>query len=189
MNYTARASDSHITATRAYLVLRGRKGRARTMKTAFCAALLCAGPLFAGPLTLQPGPTLSLPWAEHGRLSQVSGRAPVGWNTEAYVVPQRPGKNLVRYFDFSWRDFDYLDDDGSAGVRLYFYDREYPVARIAAGLVRQSWLYLTDRFQYKPSFKVPYILYNTYREFLETNVFEVQEGVLCGTSPQYRRMS
>lgn len=135
------------------------------------------------------GPTVSLPWAEHGRLSEVSGGAPIGWAQEAYVVPQRPGKNLVRYFDYHWRDFDYLEDDGSAGVRFYFYDREYAVARIAAGLVRESWRYLSDRFQYKPSFKVPYILYNTYREFLETNVFEVQEGVLGVTSPQDLKMS
>src|SRR6266568_2096764 len=92
----------------------------------------------AAPILL-PQPTLSLPWAEHGR--------------------------------------------------LYYYDREYPVARIAAGLVRESWRYLVDRFQYKPSVKVPYILYNTYREFLETNVFQVQEGVLGVTSPQDLRMS
>jgi hypothetical protein len=150
------------------------------------AALLAAGSAHA---LLPAGPRLSLPWAEHGRLSQVTGSAPVGWSQEAYVVPRRPGRNLVRYFDFNWRDFDYLDDDGSAGVRFYFYDREYPVARIAAGLVRESWRYLTDRFQYKPSIKVPYILYNTYREFLETNVFQVQEGVLGVTSPQDLRMS
>src|SRR5207245_1852541 len=73
--------------------------------------------------------------------------------------------------------------------RFYYYDREYPVARIAAGLVRQSWSYLTDRFNYKPSFKVPYILYNTYREFLETNIFQLQEGVLGVTSPQDLRMT
>src|SRR3954468_24418614 len=162
------------------------------MKRRILVLALLASPAFALPLanaTLQPGPTLSLPWAEHGRLSQVTGRAPVGWSTEAYVVPQRPGKNQVRYFEYNWRDFDFLDDDGSAGVRFYFYDREYPVARIAAGLVRDSWRYLTDRFQYKPSSKVPYILYNTYREFLETNVFQVQEGVLGVTSPQDLRMS
>src|SRR5436305_280851 len=87
---------------------------------------------------LPPMPTLSLPWAEHGRLSEVTGRSPVGWSQEAYVVPQRPGKNLVRYFDYHWRDYDYLDDDGSAGLRLYFYDREYPVARIAGCLLRES---------------------------------------------------
>ena len=161
------------------------------MKIAAVCALLAA-PAFAagaGPITLPPGPTLSLPWAEHGRLSQVTGRAPQGFTQEAYVIPRRPGRNLVRYFDYSWRDFDFLDDDGSAGVRFYYYDREYPVARIAAGLVRESWRYLVDRFQYKPSVKVPYILYNTYREFLETNVFQVQEGVLGVTSPQDLRMS
>ena len=153
---------------------------------------LLASPAFAldvASVRLQPGPTLSLPWAEHGRLSQVTGRTGTGWATEAYVVPQRPGKNQVRYFEYNWRDYDYLSEDGSAGLRLYFYDREYAVARIAGGLVRESWRYLTDRFQYKPSYKVPYILYNTYREFLETNVFAVQEGVLGVTSPQDLRMS
>jgi len=154
--------------------------------------LLSAAPAFAldlakGQLVSQP--TLSLPWTEHGRLSQVSGRSPLGLSQEAYVVPQRPGKNQVRYFDYHWRDHDFLSDDGSAGLRLYFYDREYAVARIAGGLIRESWRYLSDRFQYKPSFKVPYILYNTYREFLETNVFAVQEGVLGVTSPQDLRMS
>ena len=164
----------------------------RAMRLRLLLITLLSTPVYALGLTparLQPGPTLSLPWAEHGRLSEVTGRAPIGWSQEAYVVPQRPGRNLVRYFDYHWRDHDYLDDDGSAGLRLYFYDREYPVARIAGGLIRESWRYLSDRFQYKPSFKVPYILYNTYREFLETNVFAVQEGVLGVTSPQDLRMS
>ena len=140
------------------------------------------------------GPREDLPWHRHDALWQLTGKEWT-WNKEkpltqeAYVIPQRPGKNQVRYFDFHWRDHDFLEDDGSAGIRFYFYDREYPVARIAAGLVRQSWAYLTDRFNYKPSFKVPYILYNTYREFLETNVFEVQEGTLGVTSPQDLRMT
>src|SRR3954465_10887061 len=150
---------------------------------------LLSSPVFAAPFTLPPGPTLHLPWAEHGRLSEVSGRSPTGFRQEAYVVPQRPGKNQVRYFDYHWRDYDFLDEDGSAGLKLYFYDREYPVARIAASIIRDSWRYLVDRFQYKPSLRVPYILYNTYREFLETNVFEVQEGVLGVTSPQDLRMT
>jgi WD40-like Beta Propeller Repeat len=141
------------------------------------------------PITIPMGPTLNLPWAEHGRLSEVTGRSPLGWNQDAYVVPQRPGRNLVRYFGYDWRYFDYLEEDGSAGVRLYYYDREYPVARIAGGLIRETWRYLTDRFQYRPSFRVPYILYNTYREFLETNVFQVEEGTLGVTSPQDLRMT
>jgi hypothetical protein len=162
------------------------------MKLRLLFVALLSSPAFAlglAPARLTPGPTLSLPWAEHGRLSQVTGRSSVGWSSEAYVIPQRPGKNTVRYFEYNWRDYDYLSEDGSAGLRLYYYDREYAVARIAGALVRESWRYLTDRFQYKPSYKVPYILYNTYREFLETNLFAVQEGVLGVTSPQDLRMS
>src|SRR5258708_35184008 len=90
---------------------------------------------------LPPGPTLSLPWTEHGELTRLTGRSPLGFSQEAYVTPQRPGKNLVRYFDYHWRDFDYLDDHGSAVVRLYFYARTYRGARIAAGLGRDSWRY------------------------------------------------
>src|SRR5437762_1529185 len=140
------------------------------------------------------GPREDLPWHRHDALWSLTGKQWTSnkqkpWEQEAYVIPSRPGKNVVRYFDFHWRDFDFLEDDGSAGIRFYYYDREYPVARIAAGLVRQSWAYLSDRFNYKPSFKVPYILYNTYREFLETNVFDVQEGTLGVTSPQDLRMT
>ena len=171
---------------------------------ALCALLsgiLAAPPALAGvgagpdPLArrflLHAGPTLSLPWAEHGQLSRYSGSAyrDNAYPGEAYVVPRRPGQNQVRYFQFDWRDFDYLNEDGSAGIRLYFYEREYAVARIAAGLVRQSWNYLVDRFQYRPSSQVPYILYNSYREFLETNVFQVQEGTLGVTSPVDLRMT
>src|SRR5256885_620662 len=171
--------------------------RAAAALSALCA--LSALPARAAPpsfahLSLLGGPRENLPWTRHDPLTLLSGEdklvnKPKPWSQEAYVVPQRPGKNQVRYFDFKWRDYDYLDDDGSAGIRFYFYDREYPVARIAAGLVRQSWAYLSDRFNYKPSFKVPYVLYNTYREFLETNVFDVQEGTLGVTSPQDLRMT
>jgi len=157
--------------------------RAAAALSALCA--LSALPARAAPPS----------WTRHDPLTLLSGedllinKKDKPFTQEAYVVPQRPGKNQVRYFDFKWRDYDFLEEDGSAGIRFYFYDREYPVARIAAGLVRQSWAYLSDRFNYKPSFKVPYVLYNTYREFLETNVFDVQEGTLGVTSPQDLRMT
>ena len=172
--------------------------RAAAALSALCA--LSALPARAAPpsfahLSLLGGPRENLPWTRHDPLTLLSGedllinKKDKPFTQEAYVVPQRPGKNQVRYFDFKWRDYDFLEEDGSAGIRFYFYDREYPVARIAAGLVRQSWAYLSDRFNYKPSFKVPYVLYNTYREFLETNVFDVQEGTLGVTSPQDLRMT
>ena len=166
-------------------------------------ALVCvvaiAGPARAGGLLapqrhdfMVDGPRLDLPWSQRGLFNLnglTSQQSPDGFAQDVYVVPLRPGKNLVRYFDFQWLDFDYLDDDGSAGIRLYYYDREYKVARTAAGFVRQTWAYLSDRFQYKPSAKVPYILYNSYREFLQTNVFSVEEGTLGVTSPQDLRMT
>ncbi len=77
---------------------------------------------------LLDGPRLDLPWNERGAFSLgglASPQAPDAFAQDVYVVPQKPGKNQVRYFDFQWLDFDYLDDDGSAGIRLYYYDREY----------------------------------------------------------------
>src|SRR5262249_43711236 len=65
------------------------------------------------------GPREDLPWHRHDALWQLTG-SEFTWNKpkprkdekplsqEAYVTPQRPGKNLVRYFDFHWRDFDFL---------------------------------------------------------------------------------
>ena len=149
----------------------------------------------APQFNLMLGPRTALPWNSHTLFDQLApetGERPRRqdpFGLDVYVIPQRPGRNSPRYFDFQWRDHDYLDDDGSAGVRLYFYERELGVARIAAGLVRQSWKYLVDRFNYKPSTKVPYILYNSYREFLQTNVFQVEEGTLGVTSPQDLRMT
>ena len=62
----------------------------RSMSPRLLLFTLLSTPAFAlgvTPARLQPGPTLSLPWAEHGRLSQVTGRAPIGWSQEAYVIP------------------------------------------------------------------------------------------------------
>jgi hypothetical protein len=175
----------------------------RPVRLAALLSLLClgagearaAGVPAAPNFTLMGGPRTALPWTSHSLLDSVAPGAgaqpsredPFG--LDVYVIPQKPGRNSPRYFDFVWRDHDYLDDDGSAGVRFYFYERELPVARIAAGLVRQSWKYLVDRFNYRPSTKVPYILYNSYREFLQTNVFQVEEGTLGVTSPQDLRMT
>jgi hypothetical protein len=77
------------------------------MKFALAASLTAAlsfSAVAAPSFTLRPQPKLSLPWAEHGLMSQYSHPAPNGLNAEAYVVPQRPGKNQVRYFNYNWRD-------------------------------------------------------------------------------------
>ena len=108
---------------------------------------------------------------------------------QVLVVPQRPGRTNVRWYDFDWRRFDYLDDRGVGGVRFYFYEREREIAGIAAALVREQYEVLAKRFNYRPTQRVPYILYNSHREFENTNVFFVSEGVLGVTSPRDLRMA
>ena len=69
-------------------------------------------------------------------------------------------------------------DDKTGGVRLYFYERERDIAERAAAFIHTSYRELVDIFQFVPSRTLPYILYNSYQEFLQTNIFPVQEGVL-----------
>jgi hypothetical protein len=73
--------------------------------------------------------------------------------------------------------------DKKPGLRLYFYERERDVAELAIPLIAQAHEYLRQQFEYTPSERFPYILYNTYQEFLETRLFQVQEGILGVTSP------
>lgn len=108
---------------------------------------------------------------------------------QVLVIPQRPGRTNVRWYDFDWRRYDYLDEDGVGGVRFYFYEREAEIARTAAALVREQYDALVRRFDYRPTSRVPYILYNSHREFQNTNAFFVSEGVLGVTSPQDLRMA
>ncbi|WP_428264992.1 tolB protein precursor protein [Haliangium sp.] len=70
----------------------------------------------------------------------------------------------------------------SGGVRLYFYERERAVAERAAASIAESYLYLSEAFEIVPERTLPYFLYNTYHEFLQTNLFPIQEGVLGVTS-------
>ena len=66
----------------------------------------------------------------------------------------------------------------SGGVRLYFYERERAVAERAAAAIADTYVYLAESFEHVPDVTLPYFLYSTYHEFLQTNLFPVQEGVL-----------
>ena len=68
--------------------------------------------------------------------------------------------------------------DRQGGVRLYFYEREREIAERAAAFIEESYRELVEDFQHVPRRTLPYILYNTYQEFLQTNIFPIQEGVL-----------
>lgn len=70
----------------------------------------------------------------------------------------------------------------AGGVRLYFYEREREVAARAAAFIESSYEYLVDAFSFTPNRTLPYVLYNSYTEFLQTNLFPIQEGVLGVTS-------
>lgn len=71
----------------------------------------------------------------------------------------------------------------TGGVRLYFYDREAEVAERAASQITAAYRHLVEQFDYLPTKTFPYILYNSYQEFLQTNLFPLQEGTLGVTSP------
>ena len=71
----------------------------------------------------------------------------------------------------------------TGGVRLYYYQREQAVAERATSQIISAYRELVDQFDYVPTKTFPYILYNSYQEFLETNLFPLQEGVLGVTSP------
>jgi hypothetical protein len=77
----------------------------------------------------------------------------------------------------------------SGGVRLYFYEREREVAERAAPIIEDAYRYLVEQFKYVPTKTFPYILYSTYQEFLQSNVFPVSEGTLGVTSPEDLKLS
>ncbi len=73
---------------------------------------------------------------------------------------------------------------GRGGVRLYFYERERPIAERAAASIEASYRYLSEEFGYRPGVTFAYFLYASYIEFLQTDLFPLQEGVLGVTSPE-----
>ncbi len=78
---------------------------------------------------------------------------------------------------------------GSGRVRLYFYEREKAVAERASVLIEDSYRYLVGAFGFVPEERIPFVLYSSYQEFLQTNLFPLQEGVLGVTSPRDLKMT
>jgi hypothetical protein len=119
------------------------------------------------------------------------------------VAPRRAGQSRVRHTEFEWKHLDLpiragersplsqrVDEScpselaGSKGVRLYFYEGERRVAERAAPAITSVYRELACRFNHVPDHQLPYVLYSSYREFLTTNLFPVQEGVLGVTSTE-----
>ena len=121
-------------------------------------------------------------------------------DAQILVFPRTAGKSHVIYFDFEWRHIELsvsppperaasYTGAKSGIIRLYFYEREREVAERASAVVMDSFRYLENEFQFVPPETVPLILYSSYQEFLETNLFPLSEGTLGVTSPQNLTMT
>ena len=114
---------------------------------------------------------------------------------QVFVIPRHAEKSSVRHFTFDWRYVDILvelesgKEPRSGGVRLYFYEHERQVAERAVASIESSYRQLVERFRYVPTRTFPYILYSSYQEFLQTNLFPLQEGILGVTSPRDLKLS
>ena len=85
--------------------------------------------------------------------------------------------------DTSESNFDQLLQS-AGGFRLYFYESERSAAQKAAVAIEDQYRDLLRDFSFAPPSTFPFILYNSYQEFLQTNLFPIQEGTLGVTSPR-----
>jgi hypothetical protein len=111
---------------------------------------------------------------------------------DVLVYPRRAEQSSVRYFKPDWKfiDLSFQNPAGPTGnLRFYFYESERRVAEKAVPLIRHSFDLLSKKFNYFPRRTVPYFLYNSYLEFLETNIFPVQVGTLGVTNPRDFKMA
>ncbi|MEQ1501559.1 MAG: tolB protein precursor protein [Myxococcota bacterium] len=120
------------------------------------------------------------------------------WATPAtaqvWVSPRRPGQSIVRNTEQDWQTLDLMvgeviDGQKSPGIRLFFYESERETAERAAASIEQAYRELARKFRFVPTKRFDYVLYATYQEFLRTNLFPVQEGVLGVTATQGLHMA
>lgn len=140
---------------------------------------LLVGPRASGEETWKPGPRYhnADTWAAR---QAGSSSAPARAATDGETT--RPADAAAA------RDDDELAE-WSGGVRLYFYEEEREVAEWAASYTRTVYRDLVEVFDYVPRSTVPFFLYSSYQEFLQTNLFPIQEGVLGVTSPRNLKMT
>jgi hypothetical protein len=112
-------------------------------------------------------PAMGTPWAWPS-LTQAP-ISPSMSTTRDARPPPGPGKGVL---------------ETAGGIRLYFYERERVIAERAAASIEASYRYLAEQFGYAPRKTFAYFLYSSYIEFLQTELFPIQEGVLGVTSPE-----
>ncbi|MBX2796220.1 MAG: tolB protein precursor protein [Myxococcales bacterium] len=118
-------------------------------------------------------------------LGSLSGAA----HAQVWVAPRRPGQTIVRYNAHDWQTVELMVGEQiggkkAGGVRLFFYEAERGAAERAAAHLEEAYRELCETFAFTPPKRFDYVVYGTYQEFLRTNLFPVQEGVLGATSTQ-----
>jgi len=83
------------------------------------------------------------------------------------------GKNKVQYKDFDWQVLKTEHFD------IYFYEKERPMVLEAARLSERAYLRYSKMLNFKPSRRIPLILYASQSDFSQTNILpgEIGEGV------------
>ncbi|MBU6376851.1 MAG: hypothetical protein KGQ59_12690, partial [Bdellovibrionales bacterium] len=141
--------------------------------------------------------------APRSALAQIPGLG-MGWllNPEgsrlfpqAVIYPRHPGKPDLRWkaFDWNFREMHV----GPATYRLFFYDvSEHPsdplpywTAEYAAPIIELQIRELARDFRFWPKDRFSYLLFSSYREFQQANVFFIEEGVQGVTSTQEPTMA
>ncbi len=74
------------------------------------------------------------------------------------------GKNKVQYTNFDWKVME------TDHFRIYFYEEETEIAKIAAELAEESYRYLSVKFNFEILKKTPLIIYSSPSYFTQTNV-------------------
>jgi hypothetical protein len=142
-------------------------------------------------IKVQKGRKLRLSYGQGGRLHRGALRPPAAGTAAWPSVQAAPRQRLqqgVPATGLPQMDVHPIAGRETAGkgggVRLYFYEREREIARRAAASIEDSYQYLIKAFDYTPTTTFAYFLYASYIEFLQTQLFPLQEGVLGVTSPE-----
>lgn len=114
---------------------------------------------------------------------------------QAIIYPRHPGKPDPRWKVFDWHFRD--QTIGQSNYRLYFYDvsensndpHPFWTAEFASPIIAMQIQELARDFNFWPDERFSYILFSSYREFQQANVFFIQEGVQGVTSTQEPTMA
>lgn len=115
---------------------------------------------------------------------------------QSIIYPRHAGKPDPRWKDFEWHYADrstpsatgetryrlfFYDVDSSADSPAALHDRFWP-AEFAIPKIDSQISALSSEFNYNPTKSFSYLLFSSYREFQQANIFSISEGVQGITS-------